>query len=122
MCEICAKRIGAVVFEIAAPENGEVVSGRKKLKTFAKDVGTKKNRKQLAEGKKISKRKTGGTRSNSRKSRSKKNVAPKRHFMYGAFTSSSLEIFDKESVLETIMSSTQKLQCHSPVLLWMKAV
>ena len=37
-----AKRIGADLFEIAAPEIGEVVSGRKKLKTFAKDVGKKK--------------------------------------------------------------------------------
>ena len=36
-----AKRIGADLFEIAAPETGKVVSGRKKLKTFAKDVGTK---------------------------------------------------------------------------------
>ena len=39
-----AKRIGADLFnlsEIAAPEIGEVVSGRKKLKTFAKEVGTK---------------------------------------------------------------------------------
>ena len=36
-----AKRIGADLFEIAAPEIGEVVSGRKKLKTFEKDVGTK---------------------------------------------------------------------------------
>ena len=31
-----AKRIGADLFEIAAPEIGEVVSGRKKLKTFEK--------------------------------------------------------------------------------------
>ena len=36
-----AKRIGAKLFEIAAPEFGEVVIGRKKLKTFAKYVGTK---------------------------------------------------------------------------------
>ena len=42
-----AKRIGANLFEIAAPEFGEVVSGRKKLKTFAKDVGTKTVRKKL---------------------------------------------------------------------------
>ena len=35
------KRIGADLFEIAAPEIREVVSGRKKLKTFAKGVGTK---------------------------------------------------------------------------------
>ena len=40
-----AKRIGADLFEIAAPEIGEVVSGPKKLKTFAKDVGTKTVRK-----------------------------------------------------------------------------
>ena len=33
--------IGANLFEIADPEIGEVVSGRKKLKTLAKDVGTK---------------------------------------------------------------------------------
>ena len=63
-----AKRIGADLFEIAAPEIGEVVSGRKKLKTFAKDVGTKTVRKQLEGGKKKSKRKT---KSISRKSRSK---------------------------------------------------
>ena len=47
-----AKRIGAELFEIAAPEIGEVVSGRKKLKPFAKDVGTKTVRKQLGGGKK----------------------------------------------------------------------
>ena len=46
------KKIGADLFEIAAPEIGEVVSGRKKLKTFAKDVGTKTVRKQLGGGKK----------------------------------------------------------------------
>ena len=42
------------------------------------------------------------------------------HFRYGAFTNSSLEIFDKVPVLETIMSFTHKK--YSPVLLWMKAV
>ena len=66
-----AKRIGADLFEIAAPEIGEVVGGRKKLKTFAKDVETKTIRKQLGGGKKEYKRRTGGTRSISRKSRSK---------------------------------------------------
>ena len=66
-----AKRIGADLFEIAAPEIGEVVSGLKKLKTFAKDVGTKTVRKQLGAGKKKYKRRTGGTRSIYRKSRSK---------------------------------------------------
>ena len=52
-----AKRIGADLFEIAAPEIGEVVSGRKKLKTFARDVGTKTVQKQLEGGKKKSKNK-----------------------------------------------------------------
>ena len=66
-----AKRVGADLFEIAAPEIGEVVSGRKKLKSFAKDVGTKTVRKQLGGGKKKSKRKTARTGSISRKSRSK---------------------------------------------------
>ena len=42
------------------------------------------------------------------------------HFRYGAFTNSSLEIFDKVPVLETIMSSyTQEV---FPSVLWMKAV
>ena len=36
-----AKRVGEDLFEFAAPEIGEFVSGRNKLKTFAKDVGTK---------------------------------------------------------------------------------
>ena len=39
------------MFKIAAPEIGQVVSGLKKLKTFAKDVGTKTFRKQLGGGK-----------------------------------------------------------------------
>ena len=51
-----AKRIGADLFEIAAPEIGKVVSGRKKHKTFAKDMGTKTVRKQLRGGKKKNKR------------------------------------------------------------------
>ena len=51
-----AKIIGANLFEIAAPEIGEVVSGRKKLKTFAKDAGTKTFRKQLGGGKQKSRR------------------------------------------------------------------
>ena len=63
------KRIGAELFEIAAPEIGEDVRGRKKLETFAKDVGTKTVRKQLGGGKKKSKRRT--RRAISRKSSSK---------------------------------------------------
>ena len=34
-----AKRIGADMLEFAAPETGEVISGRKSLKTAAKSVG-----------------------------------------------------------------------------------
>ena len=66
-----AKRIGADLFEIAAPEIGEVVSGRKKLKIFAKDVGTKTVRKKLGGGKRKSKRRTAETKSIFLKSRSK---------------------------------------------------
>ena len=72
-----AKRIGADLFEVAAPEIGEVVSGRKKLKTFAKDVGTKIVRKQLGGGKKKSKRRTRRTisrKSSSKISRSRKDI------------------------------------------------
>ena len=58
-----AKGIGAVLFEIGAPEIGKIVRGRKKLKTFAKDVGTKTVRKQLGGGKKKYKRRTVGTSS-----------------------------------------------------------
>ena len=75
-----AKRIGADLFEIAAPEIGEVVSGRKKLKTFAKDVGTKTVRKQLGGGKKKSKRRTRRTisrKSSSKISRSRKDIFDK---------------------------------------------
>ena len=59
------------MFEIAALEIREVVSGRTKLKTISKDVGTKTLRKQLGGGKKKSKRRTARTRSISRKSRLK---------------------------------------------------
>ena len=51
-----AKRIGADLFEIVIPEVEKVVSGRKKLKTIAKDVGTKTGQKQFGGGKKKSKR------------------------------------------------------------------
>ena len=45
-----AKRIGADLFEIAALEVGEIVTGRKKLESIAKEVGTKTVRKQLGVG------------------------------------------------------------------------
>ena len=47
-----AKRIGADMLEFAAPEIGEVFSGRKSFKSAAKSVGKKTLKKQLGEGKK----------------------------------------------------------------------
>ena len=45
-----AKRIGADMLEFAAPEIGEVISGRKSFKTAAKSVEKQTLRKQLGEG------------------------------------------------------------------------
>ena len=45
-----AKRVGADLLEFAAPEIGEVISGRKSFKTAAKSVGKQTLRKQLGEG------------------------------------------------------------------------
>ena len=75
-----AKRIGGDLFGIAAPEIGESVHGRKKLKTFAKDVGRKTVRKQLGGGKKKSKRRTRRAISqkiSSKTIRSRKNIFDK---------------------------------------------
>lgn len=46
-----AKRIGTDLLTIAAPEVEEVISGRKKFKSAAKDVGKRTLRKQLGAGK-----------------------------------------------------------------------
>ena len=45
-----AKRIGADMLEFAAPDIGEVNSGRKSFKSAAKSVGKQTLRKQLGEG------------------------------------------------------------------------
>ena len=45
-----AKRIGADILEFAAPEIGEVFSGRKTFKTAAKSVGKKTLKKLLSSG------------------------------------------------------------------------
>ena len=45
-----AKRVGADLLEFAVPEIAEVVSGRKNIKTAAKNVGRQTLRKQLGEG------------------------------------------------------------------------
>ena len=47
-----AKRIGADMLEFAAPEIGEVISGRKSFKTAAKSVGKQTLKKQLGSGSK----------------------------------------------------------------------
>ena len=46
-----AKRVGADLIELAAPEIGNVLAGRKKFKSAATDVGKKTLRKQLGGGK-----------------------------------------------------------------------
>ena len=45
-----AKRVGADLLEFAAPEIGEVISGRKSFKSAAKSVGKQTLTKQLGEG------------------------------------------------------------------------
>ena len=45
-----AKRVGADLLEFAAPEIGEVISGRKSFKSAAKSVGKQTLRKQLGQG------------------------------------------------------------------------
>ena len=47
-----AKRIGADMLEFAAPEVGEVLSGRKSFKTAAKSVGKQTLRRQMGSGSK----------------------------------------------------------------------
>ena len=46
-----AKRVGADLIEMAAPEIGNVLTGKKKLKSVAADVGKKTIGKQLGAGK-----------------------------------------------------------------------
>ena len=45
-----AKRVGADLLEFAAPEIGEVISGRKSFKSAAKSMGKQTLKKQLGEG------------------------------------------------------------------------
>ena len=109
-----AKTIGADFFEIAAPEIGEVVGGRKNTqyigkKQFENNWDVKKRKPNVKQKK---------TRSISRKgksktTRSRKDVFEKinmrinrtSHFRYGALTHFSVEIYNKVLVLETFMSS-----------------
>ena len=58
-----AKRVGADLLEFAAPEIGEVISGRKSFKSAAKSVGRQTLRKQLGEGSRRQKGSAGGRES-----------------------------------------------------------
>ena len=77
-----AKRVGADLLEFAAPEIGEVISGRKSFKSAAKSVGKQTLRKQLGEGQgQGSRRWTGsrrtGGRTASRGSKQKRTIPTK---------------------------------------------
>ena len=67
-----AKRVGAELLEFAAPEIGEVFSGRKSFKSAAKSVGTKTLTKQLGEGNK--QRRIIPTKSTKQSSRSREDI------------------------------------------------
>ena len=54
-----AKRIGVDMLKFAVPQIGEVISGRKPIKTAAKSVGKQTLKKTLGEG---SRRWTGGSK------------------------------------------------------------
>ena len=71
-----AKRIGADMLEFAAPEIGEVFSGRKSFKSAAKSVGKKTLRKQLGEGSRRSskQRRIIPTKSTKQSSRSRRDI------------------------------------------------
>ena len=70
-----AKRVGGDVLEFAAPEIGEVISGRKSFKSAAKSVGKQTLKKQLGKG---SRKKTGSkiipTKSTKQSSRSRRDI------------------------------------------------
>ena len=74
-----AKRIVADMLDFAAPEIGEVISGRKSFKTAAKSLGKRTLKKQLGE---VSRRRTGGskqrrinpTKSSKQSSRSRRDI------------------------------------------------
>ena len=69
-----AKRIGADMLEFAAPEIGEVFSGRKSFKSAAKSVGKKTLKKQLGEGSRSKHRRNIPTKSTKQSSRSRRDI------------------------------------------------
>ena len=71
-----AKRVGADLLEFAAPQIGEVISGRKSFKSAAKSVGKQTLRKQLGEGSRRSskRKKIIPTKSTKQSSRSRRDI------------------------------------------------
>ena len=67
-----AKRIGADMLEFAAPEIGEVISGRKSFKTAAKSVGKQTLKKQLSSASKQRRKIT--AKSTKQSSRSRRDI------------------------------------------------
>ena len=67
-----AKRVGADLLEFAAPEIGEVISGRKSFKSAAKSVGKQTLRKQLGGGSK--QKRIIPTKSTKQSSRSRRDI------------------------------------------------
>ena len=69
-----AKRTGAVMLEFAAPEIGEVFSGRKSFKTAVKTVVKKTLKKHLGEGSCSKQRRIIQTKSTKQSSRSRRDI------------------------------------------------
>ena len=69
-----AKCIGADVLEFNAPEIGEIISGRKSLKSAAKSVGKQTLEKQLGEGSRSKHRRIVPTKSTKQSSRSRRDI------------------------------------------------
>ena len=67
-----AKRVGADLLEFAAPEIGEVISGRKSFKSAAKSVGKQTLRQQLGSGSK--QKRIIPTKSTKQSSRSRRDI------------------------------------------------
>ena len=67
-----AKRIGADMLEFAAPETGEVITGRKSFKTAAKSEGKQMLKKQLGIGSK--QKRIIPTKSSKQSSRSRRDI------------------------------------------------
>ena len=69
-----AKRKGADMLEFAAPEIGEVISGRKSFKSAAVSVGKQTLKKQLGEGSRSKQRRIIPTKSTKQSSQSRRDI------------------------------------------------